>query len=1261
LALLVLFGIATAVVGLALSSRGASAAPSIPTAEYCVDANSFHFNVELSGVPDPDNDVIFRIASDDIAFGGTNMERIEVNFRSPSGMIDIGPLVGSYGSPPDRWAKGNIADFNVSSLGGGSWRIQGSVPNGTSPFVPGDQVFETVIRTSQYPDIGIRQTTVTTCAPASQCGVPYPIAEFPNAIVVLTPDSGPKGTQFQVSLSGIDASPSMDEPVEAYWDADVQRAGITGQLVGQGTIPETHTTVDFDAQAPGDAAAGQHMVTVCWRYTLKETWYYKQVPFDVTEPTPTPTPTPSPTPTPTPTPTPLPTPHSPTPTPFNPLFQYYPFSPLVLNYLAPFTPTEDLSIFGIEITEGIQCFDTSKGLSGCPDNSLPLVAQKDATARIYLRYDGLGLSKAGIPVRLHLFAGGEEYIVNASGRAYKTLDQSVSDNPNVWFNVDFFNGADVSFYAEVDPDHHYLETTESNNRFPASGTSTVHFTKRRMFNIAGWRLHYHPSGYSGTQNAGGWAVNGGGADWMEAVWPVRSGTGINYWIKSGYLDWTTTLDGAGQHALISAINGQWILDNYFLWLFGGGAFTGANQVYGWAPSQGYSGGHADMPIYPHAGGLGVVGIGSDAAGSSVDSPGSGALIMGHELTHDYNVYHTNTADACGSNDGNSDFPYSSSSIQEFGYNPDTGKVYTPSTTHDLMSYCPSGSSKQGWISPFTWNKMFGLFAASEGDVSPQTVIQGTESFVVSATIDNPDIDGDQGGHLNQLYHMNTDAPIISPPAGTYAIELRNGSQVLGSQSFEVNFQSEYSADGPGDPTPLSEVDMSFTMAWAPGATSVALVHGGQTLDEVAISPHAPTVQVTYPASPVVWQAGTTQTVSWQGSDADNDPLTYSLFYGSDATNWAIIASGLTSASYPVAVDSLAGSASAHFRVVATDGVNAGFGESAAITVPNKPPYVEITDPLDGAVLQEGDLAVLQGSATDLEDGQLSDASLVWSSDKDGDLGTGESLPINTLSPGQHTITLTATDSNDASASQSITLVVGVRGSLQVLPNSIDPAGTDNVTAIVTLPPGIQTTDINTSSLHVHIGSADLTPLATAQLGDTNTDGLPELKLTLDGQATRAALGASQTQGVGAPHTQVEVDLSGSMNDGTALAANGSAALITPGDVNCSGATDGTDVTLALGYGVNLGLPDCLFAGDLNCDGEVTVMDVLGILGRIAGVTISAASCPVPSAATTVLALSGSPASGHDSGFGSAAGDFGFAAWLAPAFVIPALVIVRRRR
>ena len=129
------------------------------------------------------------------------------------------------------------------------------------------------------------------------------------------------------------------------------------------------------------------------------------------------------------------------------------------------------------------------------------------------------------------------------------------------------------------------------------------------------------------------------------------------------------------------------------------------------------------------------------------TPAVGALIFGHELTHDYNIYHTNTSDACGSNDSNSNFPYSNSSIQAFGFNPITGKIYDPSLTHDLMSYCPSGGSKQGWIAPFTWSTMYSRFthlAASPGQNGPSLVhpqqtnvllpTSFTQSLVVNATI-----------------------------------------------------------------------------------------------------------------------------------------------------------------------------------------------------------------------------------------------------------------------------------------------------------------------------------------------------------------------------------------------------------------------------------------------------------------------------------------------------------------------------------------------
>jgi len=98
----------------------------------------------------------------------------------------------------------------------------------------------------------------------------------------------------------------------------------------------------------------------------------------------------------------------------------------------------------------------------------------------------------------------------------------------------------------------------------------------------------------------------------------------------------------------------------------------------------------------------------------------------------------------------------------------------------------------------------------------------------------------------------------------------------------------------------------------------------------------------------------------------------------------------------------------------TDSVQIMVGPSAL----NHPPTVIISSPADGSRFTRGNSIYFTGSGYDPEDGALTGASLVWSSSIDGQIGIGKSFTRDDLSPGLHTITLTATDSQGASSTDS---------------------------------------------------------------------------------------------------------------------------------------------------------------------------------------------------------------------------------------------------
>jgi len=110
----------------------------------------------------------------------------------------------------------------------------------------------------------------------------------------------------------------------------------------------------------------------------------------------------------------------------------------------------------------------------------------------------------------------------------------------------------------------------------------------------------------------------------------------------------------------------------------------------------------------------------------------------------------------------------------------------------------------------------------------------------------------------------------------------------------------------------------------------------------------------------------------------------------------------------------------------TNQAGAGTTAQVAVTVVPRPavntePLVAITTPLDGRTLVAGPPVHFAGSAHDLEDGDLS-ATLAWTSDRDGAVGTGAAVD-HTLSVGTHGVTASAVDQGGLTGGVTITVVV----------------------------------------------------------------------------------------------------------------------------------------------------------------------------------------------------------------------------------------------
>src|SRR5438067_13205457 len=108
---------------------------------------------------------------------------------------------------------------------------------------------------------------------------------------------------------------------------------------------------------------------------------------------------------------------------------------------------------------------------------------------------------------------------------------------------------------------------------------------------------------------------------------------------------------------------------------------------------------------------------------------------------------------------------------------------------------------------------------------------------------------------------------------------------------------------------------------------------------------------------------------------------------------------------------------------ATENAKLAGGAQITLTVEaDASPVVTITSPNRGDKFRPGQPITFAGTAIDSIDGDRTGA-MVWTSDRDGQIGTGGTFSRSNLSLGHHTITARAADAGSLTGSASITIDV----------------------------------------------------------------------------------------------------------------------------------------------------------------------------------------------------------------------------------------------
>ncbi len=340
-------------------------------------------------------------------------------------------------------------------------------------------------------------------------------------------------------------------------------------------------------------------------------------------------------------------------------------------------------------------------------------------------------------------------------------------------------------------------------------------------------------------------------------------------------------------------------------------------------------------------------------------------------------------------------PARPASIGEYGFDIVSGAVKDPATYRDFMSYCGPQ-----WVSPYTYEALAqSCFLPVQAAVAPPMTgaeVRRGELLYLPITIQKEE----------KVVLREAPFQVALPPASSVDEPPREQTQycavlygpeeaILASQFLRLPF--------PHIEPPDEARHFTILLPWHPDAKVLVIKKDDRVLHRFEIAAEAPQVSLARPAGGESLQDR--YKVSWKVSATGESP-TYMLRYSADGgESWRFVAGNLKNTSVTVDLDALPGGERCLFQVFASAGLRTGSATSAPFRVPERPAHLLIASPRNGDSIEEGSAVYLFGAAF-LPGGAIANPDhLYWSSDRDGVLGSGSQAIVQTLSVGEHRITL----------------------------------------------------------------------------------------------------------------------------------------------------------------------------------------------------------------------------------------------------------------